>query len=311
MKKIAIVQGHKQQCGVYQYGLSTYRILQKSKRYEYVLVPVSGPEEFVHKIGNIRPDAILFNYESSLLRWYDDYFAEKIPCPKFMMVGHEPKVFPNFYSASANFVISPIIRVNSEKFFNIPRPVVDLDHVEYKPPIGPIKIGNFGFGWYTKEYAKIINRVNSQFIDEHVILNFNIGLGDYVDITGKAAKELADECRKLVNPNIELNISHNFLEIDQLIEFLNQNDINIFYYSQDNNDGIVSSSTDYALAAKKPIGVNNSSMFRHILSDAIDINKTPIKNIIDQGLNPLSPIHQAFSEDNFRNCFEVIFARFL
>lgn len=313
MKKIAIVQGDKEQCGVYQYGLSTFRILQKSKKYEYVLVPVTGTDIFLHWVNQNKPDAIIFNYDSNLLHWFNDNIGNYLSCLKFMMIGHEPRYLPNYSSSSANFVISPNIIIPDKKCFNIPRPVVDVNNIKYSPPNGTIKIGNFGFGWYTKEYAKIIKHVNEQFKDEKVILNFNIGLGEYVDKTGVAAKNLANECKSLINSNVELNISHDFLDIDQLITFLNGNDINIFYYGQsgENSLPICSSSTDYALAARKPIAVNNSHMFKHIINDDIDIDKTPIKKIIEQGLKPLESIHQTFSEDNFRNCFESVFAKFL
>jgi hypothetical protein len=311
MKNIAIVQGHKKQCGVYQYGLSTYKILEKSKKYNYLFAPVNGIDEFIQWVNIHRPDAIIFNYDSSLLNWFSDHLANHLPCVKFLTIGHEPTFLPNFQSAAANFLISPNIKPFNDKCVNIPRPVVEIDDIKYSPPNGPIKIGNFGFGWYTKEYAKIINHVNNQFKDEHVILNFNIGLGDYVDITGTAARKLADECRSVANPNIELNIYHDFLDIEHLILFLNKNDINIFYYAQNNNDGLVSSSTDYALAAKKPIAVNSSSMFKHILSDRIDIDKTPIKDIIGYGLEPISAYQQICTEDNFRKCYEDVISKFL
>lgn len=313
MKKIAIVQSNKKQCGVYQYGLSTFRILEKSTNYKFVFVPVSSPEEFLRWLNDNRPDAVIFNYDSSLLWWYSDELASYLPCKKFMILGHEPRFFPQFNSSSANFVISPNIELRNEKYHHIPRPVIDLAHIKYSKPNGKIKIGNFGFGWYTKEYAKIIKHVNEQFVGEDVILNFNIGLGDYVDISGAAARKLADECRSHVNSNVELNISHEFLEIDELIRFLNGNDINIFYYGQSGENSLVlcSSSTDYALASKKPIAVNNSHMFKHIIKDSIDIDKTTIKQIIEQGLDPISEYQQSCSEDNFRYSYEKVLSQFL
>lgn len=311
MKTIAIVQGHKKQCGVYQYGLSTFRILEKSNNYKYIFMPVTGIQDFVDNLNLHRPDALIFNYDSNLLGWYNDDIGQNLKCPKFMMLGHEPQFMPYFHSINANFIISPMIRVQHERFYNIPRPVVDIPDVTYRSPGNPITIGNFGFGWYTKEYEKIIDHVNNQFVNERVILNFNIGLGDYVDKTGNVARELADKCRMRANPNVEMNIFHDFLDIDNLIQFLNNNDINIFYYSKNVNDGLVSSSTDYALAAKKPIAVNESSMFGHIISDSININKTPIKKIIEFGIEPLESIHQTHKEDNLRNSYESVFANFV
>lgn len=311
MKRIALVQGHKKECGVYQYGLSTWRILKKSTNYDYVFMPVESFQDFLTQCEQYQPDALLFNYDSWLLNWYNNELALRIQCPQFLIAGHQMDGIPYFSGVKATFIISPMIRAENASFFNIPRPIVNIPGVEYSAPGNPVKIGNFGFGVATKQYEKIIYHVNTQFLDEPVILNINMGFGDYVDNTGRMAKDLANWCRTLVNPNVILNISHDFLEMNELIRFLNGNDINIFHYAQNNADGLVSSSTDYALAAKKPIALNESSMFKHILSDDINIYKTPIKEIIKKGLEPLNKIYEEFSEDNFRKSYETVLNKFI
>ena len=78
------------------------------------------------------------------------------------------------------------------------------------------------------------------------------------------------------------------------LDWLNSNTINIFLYDTMTGRGCAST-IDYALSVNKPIGISDSAMFRHIYSDAICVYKTPIRDIITNGLSHLQKYKQAWS----------------
>lgn len=53
---------------------------------------------------------------------------------------------------------------------------------------------------------------------------------------------------------------------DEILDFLNKNTVNIFLYDNMPGRGL-SSTIDYAVSVDTPLIVNNSNMFRHLLSD--------------------------------------------
>ena len=332
MKKIAIIQDDKVESGVYNYGLSAHQILNKSSNYEYVLAPVSRPAECLRWIHTNPVDAVIYNHYPFALSWLTNEFTEEVKSyfdiPQFMITGHEH--ISNLDRILHFFVIDPfgycsvpdldkilesLLGPNGrEKYFSglysyIPRPIIDCPDINYYPPARPLVIGSFGFGYTAKLFHQTVKLVNEQF-EEPVTINFNIGLAHYA--APIFVKDAADKCRAIANPNVTLNISHDFMKDSyELIKFLNSNDINIFCYEDQPSRLGVSSCIDFALSSKKPFAFNSSSMFRHVYKDELNVDITPIRTIIENGLTPIMEFTEKWSEENFRTAFEIEFDKFL
>ena len=72
-----------------------------------------------------------------------------------------------------------------------------------------------------------------------------------------------------------------------------------------NNRGI-SSTIDYALSVKKPLGISNSYMFRNIYSDEICLYKTSMKDCILNSVSYCDKFVNEYSEENIINKFNYI-----
>jgi hypothetical protein len=84
---------------------------------------------------------------------------------------------------------------------------------------------------------------------------------------------------------------------------LSESDINIFPYDL-MPERSLSSTIDFALSVNKPIGITNSAMFRHVYNESIDVDKTPIKEIIENG--PLTNLTELHSNKNLVEKFDFI-----
>jgi hypothetical protein len=79
------------------------------------------------------------------------------------------------------------------------------------------------------------------------------------------------------------------------------------------NDRSLSGSIDYALSARKPIGISRSWMFRHInwVKPSIFVDELSIRDIIQNGITPLKPIYEIHSKTQLLNKYEYILTKIL
>ena len=83
------------------------------------------------------------------------------------------------------------------------------------------------------------------------------------------------------------------------LDFLAKNTCNVFLYEDKENRGLAST-IENAMAVKRPIAVSDSVMFRHILDAApsVCVKKNSLKNIINNGFQPLQKHYDEWNADN-------------
>ena len=79
----------------------------------------------------------------------------------------------------------------------------------------------------------------------------------------------------------------------------------MFLY-QDKSKKTISSATDFALAAKRPFGINSSPMYAHFsaIESLINVEKNNLIDIINRGTTILEPYYQKWNRDSFCRTFE-------
>jgi hypothetical protein len=184
------------------------------------------------------------------------------------------------------------------------RPVIYYKDIKYTPPGSELIVGTSGFGHQGKGILELIRILNKQ--SEKIIFNIHFSTGAYTGYsTEDKVRELISPAKEIAKPHVELRTYHTFLGDEELIRWLNKNDINIFYYPNLPCQG-VSASIDAALAAKKPIGVNNSNLFKHIYCDGIDITQKEIREIVSHKLKPLEIFYSLWNAETITKQYERI-----
>ena len=106
------------------------------------------------------------------------------------------------------------------------------------------------------------------------------------------------ECmEELKKPNVKLFISYEFVDEIDIVKFLQTTTMNVFMYESHVSAG-VSSVIDYALSVKTPIAITNSSWFRHIYSEEIDIGVKDINHILKYSSAVCDKYRELFSNKN-------------
>jgi hypothetical protein len=73
----------------------------------------------------------------------------------------------------------------------------------------------------------------------------------------------------------------------------------------------ISGSTDYALSVKKPIALSRSNMFNHFHKYNLDIyiDQTPLKIIMEKGIEQLQPMYNEHCNSNILEKIESVISK--
>ena len=311
MKNIAIINHDKTECGVYHHGWAVNEILRKSTVYEYEYVCVHDGLAFKAWIEKNykRFSAFIFNWHPATLWWLTDELLGQISKPKFILTGHD--TVSDFANANYHFICDPTVPVGETKG-GVSRPIFLFNDIQYSPPSGDvIKIGSFGFGQTQKQFPKIIEKVNAEFIDP-VQVNIHMPYGDFVDQSGQLAKSIEDECIAIAAPNVKVNITHDYIvNYHDLSAWLNHNDINVFNYMEQPGRGC-SSSIDAAISSQKPFACNSNNMYRHVRENKnILLEHNTLADIIIRGIAPSNKFTAKWSHAQFIEDHESIIKKFV
>lgn len=314
MKTVLLLNHKEHACGVYQWGIRTGNIIKNSSRYNFIYQEVDSEHEFRNVIQSINPDAVIYNYHPATMSWLNPSLLDGFRNHKPVVIIHEGFAHPeNEHSFDYYIYIDPAIDLDprwSSKVFKVGRPLLEYNG-QYPTTVMPT-IGSFGFGFANKRYELIARQVNQEF--DSAIINLLIPFAKFGDDSGYAAKLSVEKCRQeITKPGIKLNIIHDLLPEDDVLNFLAGNDINAFFYDEMLGRG-ASSATDYALSVKRPIIVSDTYMFRHITRRAlspITFDKVSIKQALSNGTSVLQPLYDSWTHENYIKNFEDIFDEIL
>lgn len=266
--KILFITRKSTQCGVADYGKRLYSILKQGM--DITLLETEG-----EPIDYSGYDIALYNYHYATM--------------PFINTGNRNiKHVALFHEAFQNHLFDLIIPVTE-----LPRPI--YQGYDMPEPVNSIPlIGSFGFGFPDKNFVGIARMVKEQFASAK--LRLHVPFAEFGDATGDMALARVYECRnELAGSNIELQVECRFMPPTELIGWLAENDINVFNCVPSHGRGI-SSSIDYALAARRPIAVSNSEMYKHMPRE-ICLDNATLPELIAKGLDPLKQVYEDNSND--------------
>ena len=286
-------------CGVYQHGYNTLSILVRNpSKYDYIHAPCENEEELHNYFCQYQPVAMIHNYHPTVLGWLN---PRKYNIPQ-MAIHHEPTMA---LPPGIKIVISqdPTI-TETATLYTSGRFIFDYVNNHPEPEIPTI--GSFGFGLPGKGFQRLVKLVQEEFDEAKIRLH--IAFATYGDAAGVLAGNVAAECRdSIYKPGVELKITHHFMNVEDLIDWLAQNSLNAFLYDPFHGRGI-SGPPDYALSARRPIALTKSYMFKHLFSadPSIFIEDRSLKEIMADGLAPLQQFYDKWSEKQLTATYDNI-----
>jgi hypothetical protein len=304
---VLLVSHKVRQRGTHEYGENIADALRKSSEYSFLYLECSHERELRAAIARTSPSAIIYNYDSKVMAWLTGQVTRKHKVPQFCIM-HEvtqeeadratQEVFDYYLCPD------PTLEEHAPFVFKTARLIPPYLNYQWNPDI--VTIGSFGFGAGDKGFERLVSLVQEQFDEARIRLH--MPFDEVVDKQGQEALATAERCRSLVTKaGIQLDINHEFLTRQELLDFLAGNTLNAFLYDTSRARGIAST-TDFALAVQRPIAVNRCPAFRHLNSatPSVLIEDATLTQIIGNGIAPLVPLYNDWSEARFIMCYERI-----
>lgn len=299
-------------CGVYQYGVRLYDILKKSSDINYIYKEIENYNEYCQTINENTYNAIFYNYHFMTMPWLNANNIRKDLLN--INTQHDLEEYSIF---NITVRLDTTLKESPNKY-NIPRPIYEnvdklletytiksnkfQKFIDYKKDSVPV-FGSFGFADHRKGFDKVIQYINNTF-DNAIIKILMPGARFLAE---NLVTNILNTCSSIkLKPGIELLITHEFVENEDILMFLKSNDQNIFLYDHSHPHSGVSSVIDYALSVKKPIIISDSHWFRHIYSDDICITKNNINHILEHSLAHVNKMCDLFSNKHLIDKIDTI-----
>lgn len=304
--KLLIINRKAPNCGVGDYGRRVYDIIKQSKILDVNIVEISTAEEYIDAISRYTPDIVIYNYYPVIMPFITDSLIRSVN----VNILH----VAIYHELGINFNPDIIIDVDSTAAhgylrYPSPRPLFENVPINLGPTNNKVvTIGSFGFGFPDKNFPKLAQLVCDQY--DTACIRINSSFATFGDADGSITRREMQKVRNIVESsgkNIKLEINHDYLSHNEIIQFLNQNDINIFMYDMHETRSL-SSCIDYALSARRPIGISKSKMFRHIshVYPSILVDDVPIQSIINNGIHVFESVYQMHSNQKLISLYEWI-----
>ena len=315
-------QGDRGRCGVSLVGTIWGKKLQQHPEYDVALLHTDSPIDAMTMVRNFQPDAIIYNYHYRPSTWMNHLRTREFyPNIKNIRIVHDstqaefdswgPRSNPTWEYLMA---FDPTL-VGNDHCFVVNRIIPEgptIPHVESEIPI----IGWQGFPAPHKGLPKIVEAVQNEF--DNAIIRFHIPEAyfayepqppNYSAITHHRTVARIQEAQAVIKkPGIKIEVTEGWMTDQETVNWLSQNTINCYFYDYLDGSGL-SSSIDYALAARRPIAVTRSHQMRHCwnLTPSILVEETTLRDIISNGLTPLETFYNNYNDQQVWADFSTMF----
>jgi hypothetical protein len=303
------------QCSIFKSGEQFYNAIDNSEHWDLDYVEISDLDKQRLHSGEIvldgelqdPYDVYIFNYHDITMRSVesiDSKFFVNLPGQKFTIVlevekdNPTPRVFSDDFDGY--IVLDPTLKFSDPRFYAFPRPV-QSQNLEYLPGTRPV-IGSFGLPTQDKYFDRIVNAVNKEF--DNAVVRINIPKATYADPDDTAFNSIANKCKSLAKPGIEVQITREFFTDEDLIKWCSQNTLNVFLY--DRNMPGLSAVTDQAIASGRPLAVSTNITFRHVHEYIKPYPERTLKQSIELSGAEVKQMQQAWSPESCKQRLTAI-----
>ena len=315
MSTILFVNHRSRRCGVHEFGNEIYGQITASARFSFVLVECDSTGSLLSEVERYAPAAIVFNYHPMTMPWAP---SAAIACADVPTIGviHDvtAEIAEDWKGPYFDRLVThdPGLRSSNSLFVSAPRPLPRYTPTAAPPETGPIRVGSFGFASPDKGWERLVQAAQDSF--DECIVRLHIPAGDFADADGTLARKLVEQCRSLIRrEGVSIEVSHEFVPRDELLEFLASNHINALFYEPDRGLGGISSAADLAIASGRPMALRRGKMFREFDSaqPSIFIEDLTLAAILANGTKPLEPFRAAWTQQALVEAYEQAVASVL
>jgi hypothetical protein len=315
MPDVLFINHAASRCGVYMFGLEIAQQLKTSRNLDCSYVECESPKEFTNAVAAHNPDVIILNQHPTTMPWAQLAAGAACDRPTIGIVHDATSEMADRWDGPRFDVLvthDPDLRTSNPLFVSATRPIPTYSPKSAPPDTGPIFVGSFGFAASDKGFEDVVALAQDAFGE--CTIRIHMPRADYADLDDAIAIDVMKRCNRAVRrPGIKVEFERGYLSRDELIEFLASNHLNAFLYAQNRGMGGISSTTDWAMAAGRPIALRRGKMFRHLshADPSIFVDELSLAQILKNGTIPLKPFVQAWSSEALVSAYEGAVSRAL
>lgn len=304
MKKVLFINIPPRAYSVHMMGWSLFRILEKSRQYHYYYGLPASREDVFSELMETEATTILCNHLSIESEWFDAAFIQELRSHNvrlFAFCSHG-MIFsrPGF---DGYFVPDPRMQ-SGGNIYTTGRPLPAATTKPVMPHEVPV-IGTAGHLQPHKQFPQTVSRIIAEFDRAHIRLAIGKAeIAPYDLADARQCVELVDACGKAITITIETKL----MPVNVLVDWLADNDLNVYLYANGTGGPAPAMGPDTALAARRPIAVTRTapglSLF-HDCSPSVCIEDSNLKTIMANGIAPLEPLYREFADENILNQIET------
>jgi len=317
MKHGLFVNTDKAQCSIYERGRDVFHCLRDG---EWILDYVEIGQINLNDLykGKITCENLLQNYDFYVFNYhpvtfkrvynFDETQLHNILGSKIniifemeqsddLLASHDIDI----NSFDSHMVLDPTFVSNNKKLISFPRPLGELFPITpiTEIPTVPI-IGSFGFPNFDKNFDLVIKQASIEF--EKSIVRLHIPYATYMH--SSLLDSIVESCKSIQVDNVSLEITHNFLNDNELINWCKMNHLNVFLYSR--NMAGLAATPDVVIKSGSPLLTSNNRTFRHLFPYMKSFPEWSFKDAMLLSQEKIKIIRNDWSVKNFNKRFKDV-----
>jgi hypothetical protein len=297
------VNSKKATCSIYESGLMIYDTLKRSSKYglryfETTRMP-NTPKNSEEYIPN--------GYDFYVINWH--FSTNKVPksvlqklsgikiAPVLEVGVTDTFVYTDRSLFDAYLILDPTKQPERNSYI-FGRPLELAENI--KPQLEKLSFGSFGLHIPGKRFEDIIKVATD--LNEDCIVRINIWQGVYVFNMHLSAT--FDTWRKLAGPKVDLRLTSNYMDKQELISWCSEHSLNVFPYYRDAPG--LAATTDQAIASGRALAVTYCSTFRHLFPYISYFPKQSYLELIESTPPGVKQMQIDWHPDKFVEKFEEV-----
>lgn len=316
------------QCSFFQLGLSLNEFLQECKSIETTFFnSASGGQKYPDCDTNKEFDLVLFNYHFQVMAYLPLEFFQSITIPK-LMVNYETRSQPwnspchigsgAHYNVQGepqrqlfDYMIIPDTSMETngdDTVLLLPRIIPKREYLDRPVNMDRPIISTYGLPSGYKDLPGMYSAIANEFDKAIFRVHFP---PDSRSQSNQIMSSMLSSCN---NPNIEIQFTSHFMDHDRIPDWLNESDLNIFFYLPGRDqvtEGTFPGSIDFAITAQRPIAVSDNICTRYLHQYIDPYPKKSLREIMAEGCAPIErAYHDGTSGEAVKTFDEWIMRKF-